>query len=350
VKFWLLPFALVALVCVSGGQIKPEPRLPFTLKWMAGRCFHCQFARELDHVRFTGRTEAWAVGDSFPPPGAFGAGNYIVVHTIDAGHTWKELSQTYAHAVSPAFSFLDAARGWIAWWNPADDPKVIHTFDGGRHWESISQESLQIIQFFDGQHGYGAEVTKFLRTVDGGRTWTETQIPRIRAIDRMLFLSRDVGWIAGTDGTNLFVFRTTDGGRSWRESRTTGPKGIADVQDLFFLNPARGWLITWDYNDGGTYLFSTVDGGRSWAPEDDRSFQGRGKWAGVVRFVSEENGFVSERDDAGGNSFFYTLDGGARWRRKTLQHTVHDCQIFKGDLLCSSNGFLLLTVHPNTAP
>src|SRR6185437_11834034 len=111
-------------------------------------------------------------------------------------------------------------------WNPADDPKVIHTFNGGRHWESISQESLQIIQFFDGQHGYGAEVTKFLRTVDGGRTWTETQIPRIRAIDRMLFLSRDVGWIAGTDGTNLFVFRTTDGGRSWRESRPRVLKGL----------------------------------------------------------------------------------------------------------------------------
>lgn len=294
-----------------------------------------------------------------PTSRAQGVGDYIVVHTRDAGHTWREVRQTYQHAGDadgpPAFSFLDAARGWISWWNPADEPKLISTRDGGQHWRSVSQEFLQKVRFFDDNRGYGTEVTTFLRTSDGGRHWTETQIPHLRFIDRMFFLTPDVGWIAGTDGKDFLVFRTTDGGRDWEESRTTGPKGLADVRDLFFLDQNRGWLITWHSNNGGTYLFSTVDGGRNWAPEPDPSFQGKRKWAGVVRFVSEKTGFLFESEDAGGqgvdrNRLIYTTDGGIHWHQQPLPQSVYDCQVFEGGVLCSSgnwpSGFRLLTLHP----
>lgn len=68
------------------------------------------------------------------------------------------------------------------------------------------------------------------------------------------------------------VLHSTDGGRTWRElpqtgrdweeSRTTPAEQPADVRDLFFLDRLRGWLITWGYNDDGTYLYSTMDGGK----------------------------------------------------------------------------------------
>jgi photosystem II stability/assembly factor-like uncharacterized protein len=149
--------------------------------------------------------------------------------------------------------------GCIARWDLADEPSLIHTQDGGRHWQNVSQE---------------------------------TQIPHIRFIARMVFLTPELGWIAGADGTDILVFRTSNGGRDWEESRTTGPRELAQVRDLFFLDQSRGRLITWHFNDRGTYLFSTMDGGRSWTPEPDSSFQGKEKWASVVRFVSPEQGFV----------------------------------------------------------
>jgi photosystem II stability/assembly factor-like uncharacterized protein len=349
VKAWWYLLSILAY-----GQGESGTSVPFTLTWTEGKCVGCKIAAELGRIQFVSRGEAWAVGVNYGPPGAQGSGDFIVVHTKDAGHSWKEVSQTYQHAGDPdgppAFSFLDAARGWIAWWNPADEPKMIRTLDGGQDWLNVSQEVLKKIQFFDESRGYGARVTKFLRTSDGGRNWAETPIPRLRFIDRMLFLTPDLGWITGGDGKDFFVFRTGNGGRDWEESRTTAPMGLGHVRDLFFLDQSRGWVVTRHYKDSGTYLFSTVDGGKNWVPEQDSSFEGKGKWAGVVRFPSENTGFVFEWDGANRHGLIYTTDGGAHWRKQTLPHSVHDCQVFEGDLLCSSgdrpSGFRLLTVHP----
>jgi photosystem II stability/assembly factor-like uncharacterized protein len=347
---WSLVFVVAGVASVGYGQGKLTESAPFTLSWIEGKCVGCKIAAGLGRIQFVSRSEAWAVGCSYAPPGSQGAGDFIAIHTKDAGRTWREVPQTGQHAGDadgpPAFSFLDAVRGWIAWWNPADEPKMIRTRDGGQHWQDVSQEFLQKVRFFDDSRGYGTEVTKFHRTNDGGRTWTETQIPHVRFIDRMVFLTPELGWIAGTDGKDLFVLRTTNGGLDWEESRTTPPKELAEVRDLFFLDQNRGWLITWHSNDTGTYLFSTVDGGRNWAPEPDSSFQGKGNWAGVVRFVSRGSGFVFV--EAKRHGFLYTTDGGAHWYKQALPRFVYDCQVFEGDLLCSSgpSGFGLLTLHP----
>jgi photosystem II stability/assembly factor-like uncharacterized protein len=322
-------------------------QIDFTLSWVDGKCVGCKTAAQLGRIQFVSRNEAWAVGSS----GRHAAGPFVVIHTKDAGRTWREVPQTRQYPGDPdgppAFSFIDAARGWIAWWDPSDDPKIIRTRDGGTHWEQMAgefQESggfLQKIRFFDDLHGYGTAVTKFLRTSDGGRSWTQTEMPHVRFIDRMLFLTPDLGWLAGTDGKSVSVFRTTNGGRDWEESRTTPPNELDSVRDLFFLDKDRGWLITWHFNE--TYLLSTVDGGKNWMPVLDRSFQGEGHLAGVVRFVSDKNGFVFDAGDH--NNLIYTVDGGANWKKHTFRQFVYDCQVFGGDLLCSG-GFRILKVHP----
>jgi len=344
---WWTPFVLAVVGSAGYGQDKSTAIAPFTLSWSEGKCLGCKTATGLGRIQFISRSEAWAVGHNDPPQVA---GDFIVVHTNDAGRTWREIPLARQHAGDsdgpPAFSFLDAARGWIAWWDPAAEPKLIRTRDAGRHWRNVSQEFLQKVHFFDDNHGYGAEVNKFLRTDDGGRTWMETQIPHVRFIDRMVFLTPELGWIAGTDGQDIFVFRTSNGGRDWEESRTTGPRGLALVRDLFFLDQNRGWLIIWHFSDSGTYLLSTVDGGRSWTPEPASSFQGKNKRANVVRFVSPENGFVFV-DEGKQHSVMYTMDKGAHWHGEELPRLVYDCQVLEGDLLCSASpGFRLLTLHP----
>jgi photosystem II stability/assembly factor-like uncharacterized protein len=284
----------------------------------------------------------WAVGFDQPLRGSF-----VVVHSTDAGRTWKELPQVHEYAgpdKPPAFWFLDRARGWIAWLDDrTNEFEMIHTQDAGEHWQNLSKQSLQEVRFFDDNHGYGADGANFLRTNDGGRTWTETTIPHTRYIDNMVFLTPDDGWIADADGKDLFVFRTTNGGRDWEESRTNAPKEVGEVRDMFFVDQDRGWLTTWNLDYHGSYLFSTVDGGKHWAP--DPAFQGKDKWAREVRFLSKERGFVFV-EEAKGHSLMYTTDGGAHWSRHALPRSVYDCQVFEGDLLCSADGFRLLTLHP----
>jgi photosystem II stability/assembly factor-like uncharacterized protein len=342
-------FGLVLLSIVYG-QDKKAAIPPFTLSWSEGSCIECKIAAGLGHVQFVTRSDVWAVG----PKRDQGGGNFIVVHSTDAGRTWREVPQTHQYAGDPdgppAFSFLDAARGWIAWWDPvADEAKMISTRDGGQHWQSGFQQYFQSLLFVDDSRGYGKVAEEFFRTNDGGRSWVETKMPDIRFIDRMVFLTPDNGWVIGTagvDGKDFFVFRTVNGGKDWEQSRTTPPQKPAGVRDLFFFDQQRGWLITRSYNDEGTYLYSTVDGGKHWKPDPDQSFQGKGKWASVVRFTSRERGFVFV-DDNGQNRLVYTMDGGTHWYKQALSRSVYDCQVLEGDLMCSAEpGFRLLTLHP----
>jgi photosystem II stability/assembly factor-like uncharacterized protein len=338
-RFVVGVFVPVFLVLIGYGQ---AANAPFTLSWREGKCIECKTAGRLGRIQFVNRGDVWAVGFDQPLRGSF-----VVVHSTDAGRTWKELPQVHEYAGPdrpPGFSFLDRARGWIAWLDDrTNEFEMIHTQDAGEHWQNVSHQSLQEVRFFDDNHGYGADGANFFRTNDGGRTWTETTIPHTRYIDNMVFLTPDDGWIADADGKDLFVFRTTNGGRDWEESRTTAPEEVGEVRDMFFVDQDRGWLTTWNLDYDGSYLFSTVDGGKHWAP--DPAFQGKDKWAREVRFLSKERGFVFV-EEAKGHSLMYTTDGGAHWSRHALPRSVYDCQVFEGDLLCSADGFRLLTLHP----
>lgn len=329
---------------------------------MEGSCLGCKVATSLGYIQFTTGSEAWAIGDGWPPPGGQGLGEHIVVHTKDGGRIWTELSYTQMHAAAPLVSFLDAARGWIGWGSPLGDFHLTRTRDGGKSWQDVPGELPTGLIFLDDSHWYAADVGKFLRTDNAGHTWRETQLAHLTFVNRVLFLSRATGWITCTDGNDFLVFRTTDGGSTWTESRTTAPEQLTDVQDLFFLNPKRGWLITWLSLENGSNLFATVDGGATWVQEPDRSFQGKRKLAAVVRFLSESVGFIFENEEFGSggpgkgitarirSKLIYTFDGGAHWRKRTLSHDVRDCQVFEGGLRCSAGGdhsdFGMLTVSP----
>ncbi|HUO32016.1 MAG TPA: hypothetical protein VMU80_22545 [Bryobacteraceae bacterium] len=345
----LMMFVLAELVSVGYGQGPKAANTPFTLNWSEGKCLGCKIAARLGEIQFVSRSEVWAVGSEDHPGGV----NVVVVHSTDAGHTWREVPQSQQYTdpdARLAFSFLDIARGWIAaWGNLAGDPEIIGTRDGGQHWRSLSQQFLQRMQFMDDSHGYGTMGDEFLRTNDGGRSWVKTKIPDIVFIDCMVFLTPDSGWIAGTtgmDGKDLLVFRTVNGGRDWEESRTTPPQPPQRVRDLFFLDQQRGWLTIWNQIGEGTYLYSTVDGGKHWTPDPDLLFQGKDKQASVVRFTSRERGLVFFLE-GGQNRLAFTTDGGRHWYRQALPRYVDDCRVFEGDLLCSSApGFRLLTLHP----
>ncbi|HEV2199672.1 MAG TPA: hypothetical protein VGR73_07615 [Bryobacteraceae bacterium] len=339
-------FVLAELVSVGYGQDQKAANTPFTLNWRDGKCLGCKNAVWLGEIQFVSRSEVWGVGFK----DELNEVNTIVVHSTDAGRTWREVPQSQQYTDPDgrlAFSFLDAARGWIARrGNLADEPDMIGTRDDGQHWQSVSQQFLQSMQFIDDFRGYGTLASGFFRTNDGGRSWVETKIPNIRFIDRMVFLTPDNGWIAGSDGKDFIVLRTVNGGRDWEQSRTTPPQPPERVRDLFFFDQQRGWLTIWNQGEG-TYLYSTVDGGKHWTPDPDLSFQGKDKMANIVRFTSRERGFVFFLEGKGQSRLAYTTDGGTHWHKQALPRFIYDCQVFAGALMCSAEpGFRLLTLHP----
>ncbi len=117
---------LVLLSTIGNGQDQKTANSPFALTWSEGRCIGCKTATQLGKVQFISRKDVWAIGAS----GAHAAGPTIVVHSTDAGRTWRERPQTLQYPGAPdgppAFSFLDPMRGWIAWWNSTEDaPEMI---------------------------------------------------------------------------------------------------------------------------------------------------------------------------------------------------------------------------------
>jgi photosystem II stability/assembly factor-like uncharacterized protein len=365
----------ISLVCVSLTIVfaaqQAKTGLPlFTIKWQQGHCVGCQTARDnitvLDKIRFTSRTEAWALGVSFPV--REGVPDYTVLHTSDSGRTWAEVTRAVQTSWNPSLSFSDSANGWIASWNFTDraslsraelirhqDPELVRTKDGGQHWEKVTDRFFDWIQFFPNGLGYGTAKARFLKTNDGGETWTVGNLLELSSVSRALFISPQIGWMAGWTSNSVVVYRTVDGGITWRRS-----EGLPDhtIRDLWFYDNDRGWVIVQTAFDNEPYLFKTVDSGKTWRPESDRLFRGIHHRGDAVRFVSKDTGFVFEGEvtyttsepRAPSNTLRYTTDAGAHWNSQPFYYAVEDCQVFEGDLLCAAsprnrNDFGILTLH-----
>ena len=359
-------------------QDQPSKAQPFTLTWTEGKCKHCETARQLAEIDFTGTGEAWGVGFLWPYHGQ-GSGDYIMVHSADGGRAWKELRFSATHGGGPTFALLDARRVWVSAMALNGECAVRRTKDGGLHWKTLTDECIELIRFFNARQGYGwrlcqdAEQSCFARTSDGGRKWESSPLPSIRYVDKALFLDSQTGWISGkTQDERVVVLRTTDGGQHWDVSTIQAGNDVAEVRDLFFLDSRRGWLITWAFNDGGTRLFRTADGGKSWIADPDNSFQGQNKWLAVVRFLDDKIGFAFNSIDTSNdppepiegavgysrlhfgagdeNNLLYTHDGGGHWESFAILRHVYDCQVSRGDLLCSAisgeSGLWLVKIHP----
>ncbi len=146
-------FGLVLLLTIGYGQGPKAASRPFELTWTEGRCIGCKNAAGLGKIQFVSRSEVWGVGFK----DVLNEVNTIVVQSTDAGRTWTEVPQSQQYTDPDgrlAFSFLDAARGWIARWDSiVDETEVISTRDGGEHWQRVSQQFLQSMQFIDDRHG-----------------------------------------------------------------------------------------------------------------------------------------------------------------------------------------------------
>jgi len=145
-----------------------------------------------------------------------------------------------------------------------------------------------------------------LYSSDEGASWTQARVPTSVMLTRVFFISPELGWAVGHDGT---VLVSRDGGVNWELQRD----GVADqanineatyappLMDVWFANEQQGWA-------SGAYgtLLHTSNGGRSWQDwsnkvdnPDQLHLNGVAGTADGTLFLASEWGTIFRSSSAG---------------------------------------------------
>jgi photosystem II stability/assembly factor-like uncharacterized protein len=351
---------------LSIGLFAQPPRPAVSIQRIHGRCVGCQ-RYQLGHLQLLGPNEGWASANVVSSFEGHVSQNSIALRTSDGGKTWKKVRgvEIYGVGGAPAFWFINARQGWLAWyevWKPEDHLR--RTTDGGRRWTELpatdSGDWVQL-RFFDAMVGYAVQRTsggsRFGTTTDGGNHWRfsdETLEPG--GPGALFFLNQRVGWLGGGREDAPRLLRTIDGGATWQQAVL--PANIRGTPiDLYFLDADHGWTILWDGFTPASPLLRTDDGGRTWSEDTSWTSQAHGQLLHQARYVSNSIGVLTfvtlEADDASLRSrpaespLLLTFDGGRTWQRPELSGTIGGCQVVVDDVWCTSGmDVLKIRVQP----
>lgn len=145
----------------------------------------------------------------------------------------------------------------------------------------------------------------------------QTEIQRSPAATRMQLVASETGWMIW----NQQVQWSDDGGQSWRNIT---PAGVAQVEDVFFLDQQQGWVIGAPAGSDTLALWRTLDGGATWTlwPLALELPAGQGLSGAYLHFVDGQTGWIAGRLASSANfslgALWATTDGGQSWQARTL--------------------------------
>lgn len=123
----------------------------------------------LDKIFFLNNQEGWCSGQRFPENNRQINSTQpmfirILLHTLDGGLTWQEITQSEEYHIFSDFYFFDELNGY------ATGRGVFRTTDGGRTWERQIgiQNELYSIAFTDEMTGWACGPSAILHTSNGG--------------------------------------------------------------------------------------------------------------------------------------------------------------------------------------
>ncbi len=251
-----------------------------------------------DGVDFISPNEGWVSGSSG-----------VIIHTTDAGKTWKPQNTGTTHWIH-GIHFVDSTHGWAA----ANNGLILATKDGGKSWDTQNAGipfDLYSVTFTDPESGWVSGFAgTLLHTTDGGKHWTKVDTDTAQWIMRVFFLKGDPshGWAVGQEG---LILATTDGGATWKKQNNPVGK---DLYGVNFVDANRGWVV-------GTHgvIEYTTNGGQSWTLQNGPG-QPPLAWgvAGMERQSNDLHSVVFLNDKTGYvvgvlGTLLKTVDGGAHW-------------------------------------
>ncbi len=331
------PVWILALLLLTGAA----PRV------VKGRCIGCRGAYSLRTIQFITAQEGWAnASQSWE---GNGSGYATFLHTKDGGKHWHRIPFVWQVGAEspPPFAFVDRNHGFVEWDTPDDG--VYHwstTINGGRTWRHREMnrdvEGMQYVQFFDARNGYGAGDKRFQKTTDGGATWQGVELP-LSSMDAMSFFDRMNGIIVGgtpvENDTTVWagharILVTHDGGATWKLAELH-ERSLGYAIDVSWIDAKRAFIEMWGSEDSGSEVLRTNDGGDSWTTHPDDTFQGSNKWINDITIAPDGRGYLFFSN--GKDSFMSTTtDGGATWKTAKSRYAISSCQLFNGEVWCSS--------------
>lgn len=211
-------------------------------------------------VHFVTEEDGYAAG-GMNPRTERGPGQFVAA-THDGGVTWEVVKKMEERG-SPfsALNFISPTEGWAAtggcWSMGASGPcggELLFTRDGGRSWNKTGTGVTGIRSV--GKRAWslrGGGATTLYLTDDGGATWQNLWRPDAVQVQRLQFLSPQVGFLA----TNLGFYKTTDGGTTWAPYPLGAP-AASHPEAVRFLSEQTA-LLPDSFN-----LLRSDDGGKSW--------------------------------------------------------------------------------------
>jgi photosystem II stability/assembly factor-like uncharacterized protein len=272
---------------------------------------------ELFDAFFITPDEGWVAGDKG-----------TILHTSDAGKTWKAQLGGDPQGTEQALRdlrFVDSKHGWAATSNGLGTP-LLRTVDG-QNWQQVGTIGDTMIPYEDyvftsSNTGVYVQRQTIRRTTDGGKTWKDVLAPcaakiQVQGITQQVgcslktvhFPTSNVGYAVGVSnaGGTMILAKTTDGGVSWGIATT--PNAFTPDRDesafrqyIFFLDQNTGFVR---FSDGKTIM--TADGGRSWAPTGATVVD-------IMKFADPEVGWALSN-----SNFGFTTDGGRHWSSRRFE-------------------------------
>lgn len=196
--------------------------------------------------------------------GILTAGQNGLVETTDGGTTFHQIPGTSTGDGWIRLSFLNESLGYVCAFLPPTN-RLGKTTNGGTNWSFLS--TLPVGQYSDVAAVPDSVVLaataggNVLRSTDGGLTWGTPVFTGVTSLARMVFLSRDTGFVAGGQGA---AARTTNGGLQWAIMNTGITTTIYDID----IHQADGTTVFMS----GAYanLCKSTDYGLTW---DSLSFR-----------------------------------------------------------------------------
>lgn len=237
-------------------------------------------------------------------------------------------SQWFQHTGIPVTSsfnevcFPDPRHGWIV----GAGGTILYSGDGGENWSQQFSNigvSLSGISMTDSLHGWavghGSEPPGLIiRTDDGGMTWEAIDTSDHNLQD-VFFVDPLRGWVIGANvdvPAPGLVKTTVDGGNTWTDQLLPG---IMFPNEVVFVNPQVGYI-------GGTHresdhfrmkVLKTTDAGTTWNPFIDWGVDGDMFFSDMM-FLDSLTGWISGSYSAiqigGGtndNGFITRIENGA---------------------------------------
>ena len=287
---------------------------------------------QLVAVDFVTPTTGWVVAELEPH-------DFAVLHTTDAGETWRRQLAGSAGVTGEFVRFFDPDHGVLVLLGP--QAALYQTSDGGNHWNrqllTQGEGNVWAADFVDPKHGWlltqaPTEGEALLRTDDGGRSWADLGNPVMYEdwAYRVVFADPKDGWLYSRSA-GPYAYKSEDGGNTWRRLALPAPPGgwpaaVGASSETYFVaaHPTQGAGVMTTVIGVAPPKGRSPDGGvvLGYPPLRVRTFDGGGSVTYVYADVSPYRYSTIEYVNPGSlvdtepaNQFqLSSVDGGLSWK------------------------------------